>query len=222
MERPIFVHSIIVVISGDRREIRTFWSIDGKKPWWNASYDFLIYLSNCPANFATEGEGKKKWKSQNWFFVTFCWWYEQLSNGDSFFLKAITYQLLQHHQSLSPTVWVTHAGLLLQNNEFIFRRLKNKKNLRNSIGAKLWRPRSNRQQHNPPKNESRPHPSSSFCHFQLCLTIIRKTSSACSTECITQLCQTFVEFSESLHWLYMAGRRIKYKFFFFLKSFLVN
>jgi hypothetical protein len=27
-----------------------------------------------------------------------------VSNGDSFFLKAITYQLLQHHQSLSLTV----------------------------------------------------------------------------------------------------------------------
>jgi hypothetical protein len=49
----------------------------------------------------------EKWKSQNRFFVIYfaddmlC---SFVSNGDSFFLKAITYQLLQHHQSLSLTV----------------------------------------------------------------------------------------------------------------------
>lgn len=92
--------------------------------------------------------------------------------------RRLRINLLQHHQSLSLTVvgYSRGAAAAVTMNFLSTFQKQNKKVIRNSIGAKLRRRRSNRQQHNPPKNESRPHPSSSFCHFNFCSTIIRKTT----------------------------------------------
>lgn len=49
-----------------------------------------------------------------------------VSNGDSFFLKAITYQLLQHHQSLSLTVSYSRGAAAAVTTNSFFDVLKTK------------------------------------------------------------------------------------------------